>query len=72
MYSELIPDKAELRWNAAYNRLKYLQNYDFEWHVLGFLCKILIKLGQATHMCQNYAIYSFVTTQALFGTFICQ
>ena len=34
------------------------------------LCKILIKLGQASHTCQKYAIYSFVTTQALFGTFI--
>ena len=42
--------------------------YDFEWHVLGLLCNIFIKLGQATYMCQTYATYSFVTTQALFST----
>ena len=27
--------------------------YDLEWHVLGLLCKILIKPGQATHACEK-------------------
>ena len=39
--------------------------YDFEWHVEGLLCKILSYLHVS-----KVSIYSFVTTQSLFGTII--